>query len=159
MKFSVLAHARALKRKETFTGKNMAKKKGDQYIYEPSDCNFSMPLAANSQHFINNFVQKPHQRSNRQQCFHRHHKGTEMTQLNAKKNSAAVASTNVAISHVYFSARVFRTEPCARHPKIKRIHPGGTLPHSLPCPSTVKLKSQCTKVTSTQDTSSILILG
>lgn len=74
-----------LKEKKHSQGRTWQKKKGDQYIYEPSDCNFSMPLAANCQHFINNFVQKPHQRSNRQQCFHRHHKGTEMTQVNAKK--------------------------------------------------------------------------
>ena len=108
------------------------KKKINQYIYESSDCNFSKPVPPNSQHFIN-----------------KHHEGTEMTQINAKKNSTAVARTNATISHVLFLARVFRTEPCARYPKTKRIHPGGTLPHSLPCPSTPKAREYARGPTST----------
>lgn len=144
-----------LKEKKHSQGRTWQKKKSDQYIYEPSDCNFSMPLAANNQHFINNFVQKPHQRSNRQQCFHRHHKGTEMTQVNAKKLSCCCLHKCSNIPRVFFCKGISDRTMC----QVKRIHPGGTLPHSLPCPSTVKLKSQCTKVTSTQNTSSILILG
>lgn len=159
MKFHVLAQARALKRKEPLTGKSMTTKISWPVYLQTIWFQFFNGIRTKQSALQKQFLART---TSMQQCKTMFPQTSwryrNDTCQRKKKLSCCCPHKCNNIPRAFF-ARVFRIEPCARYPKTKRIHPGGTLPHSLPCPSTVKLKSQCTKVTITQNTSFILVLG